>query len=178
MSHIKKYTIVIAAFCIMAALASCGYHFTPVGGIIPQGAKTIAIPLFLNNTYEPYIDVEATKAVVEEFLTDGRLKVVSADTADIVLRGKVTKFELAPQTYSTNPYVTSYNITIYVSISVIDEKTQKVLLENSSVGTVFNSGYTVTLGNISETKIAKSAAITNACQDLASSIRSRVLEGF
>ncbi len=178
MNHIKKYTLVVAASCLLSAIASCGYNFTPVGGIVPEGAKTIAIPVFINNTFEPYVDVDVTKAVVEEFLTDGRLKVVSTDVADLVMRGKVTKFVLIPQTYSIDPYVLSYNVSINVTITIIEGKTQKVILKDSSVGTVFSSIYAVTLGNITQTKIAKSAAIMNACQDLASTIRSRVLEGF
>jgi len=168
----------VAVFWLLVGLASCGYNFTPVGGIVPQGAKTIAIPVFVNNTVEPYVDVEVTKAVVDEFLTDGRLKVVSTDAADLVILGKVTKFVLIPQTYSIDPYVLSYNVSINVTITIVDGKTQKVILQDSGVGTIFNSSYGVTLGEISQTKIAKSAAITNACKDLASTIRSRVLEGF
>jgi outer membrane lipopolysaccharide assembly protein LptE/RlpB len=178
MKHVVKYLIAFAASWLLAVLASCGYHFTQVGGVIPQEAKTIAIPVFVNNTFEPYVDVEVTKAVVGEFLTDGRLKVVGTDSADLVMRGKVIKFELIPQTYSIDPYVESYNVTISVLINIIDGKTQQVIMQDTSVGTVFTSNYGVTLGDISQTKIAKSAAITNACKDLASTIRSRVLEGF
>ncbi len=178
MNHKRNNTIVIAAFCLLAVIASCGYHFTQAGGIIPQGAKTIAIPVFVNNTFEPYVDVEITKAVVGEFLTDGRLKVVGTDAADLVMRGKVIKFELIPQTYSVDPYVLSYNVTISVSVSVIDAKTQQVVMQDATLKSVFNSTYAVTLGDISQTKIAKSTAITNACKDLASTLRSRVLEGF
>jgi outer membrane lipopolysaccharide assembly protein LptE/RlpB len=178
MKRLRKYTAVIAAYLLLSVLAACGYHFTQVGGIIPPLAKTIAIPVFVNGTFEPYVDVDVTKAVVEEFLTDGRLKVVSADAADIVIQGKVTKFEAIPQTYSVNPYVLSYNVSISVTITVIDAKTEKVLLQDASVSSIFTSTYTVTLGDITQTKLAKTAAITNACVDLASSIRSRVLEGF
>jgi hypothetical protein len=178
MNRVKKYILVLATVWLLATLTSCGYNLTPVGGIVPQGAKTIAIPVFINNTVEPYIDVDVTQAVVEEFLTDGRLKVVSTDAADLVLRGKVTKFVLTPQTYSIDPYVLSYNVSIFVTVTIIDGKTQKVILQDSGVGTIFNSSYGVTLGDITQTKIAKSAAITNACKDLASTLRSRVLEGF
>jgi curli biogenesis system outer membrane secretion channel CsgG len=177
MTNLRKHTIAVAAFCLLS-LFSCGYHFSQEGGILPQGVKTIAIPVFVNSTFEPYVDVDVTKAVVEEFLTDGRLKVVSTDDADVVMRGKVTKFELIPQTYSVDPYVTSYNVVISVTIVLIDGKTQQVLMQDTTIGTVFNSSYAVTLGDISATKKAKSAAITSASKDLASSIRSRILEGF
>lgn len=168
----------ILLFMTCLIVSSCGYHFTPVGGIVPENAKTIAIPVFINGTYEPLIDTEVTRAVVNEFLTDGRLRVVGPEAADIVLKGTVTKFEITPTSYTADTYVQSYNISIGVNITVEDAKAHKVLLKDSGVGSVFNSGYAVFIGNITKTKIAKDAAVKNACKDLASTLRSRVLEGF
>ncbi len=159
-------------------ISSCGYHFTPVGGIVPENAKTIAIPVFINGTYEPFIDTEVTRAVVDEFLADGRLQVVSLEGADIVLKGTVTKFEITPTSYTVDTYVQSYNVSIGVSITIEDAKARKVLLQDTGVGSVFNSGYAVSVGDITKTKIVKETAIKNACKDLASTLRSRVLEGF
>lgn len=172
----KGVKVILIISCLIAS--SCGYHFTPVGGIVPEGAKTIAIPVFINGTMEPYIDLEVTKAVVEEFLTDGRLKVVSIEAADVILKGRVTKFEVTPASYTADSYVQSYNVSIGVSLTFEDVRTGKVLLQDQGLGTVFISGYAVTIGNISATKIAKDAAIKNASKNLASTVRSRVLEGF
>jgi hypothetical protein len=174
----KRRTGLILLFMMCLAASSCGYRFTPVGGIVPESAKTIAIPVFINGTYEPLIDTEVTRAVVNEFLTDGRLRVVGPEAADIVLRGTVTKFEITPTSYTADTYVQSYNVTIGVNITVEDAKEHKVLLKDSGVGSVFNSGYAVFIGDITRTKIAKDAAVKNACKDLASTLRSRVLEGF
>ena len=92
----RPSSIALLLLALSMLLSSCGYRFASVGGIVPEDARTIAIPAFINGTAEPYVDVEVTKAVVDEFLTDGRLKVVSAETADLVLQGKVTKFDLTP----------------------------------------------------------------------------------
>jgi hypothetical protein len=117
-------------------LSSCGYGFTSVGGIVPQDTKTIAIPAFINDTAEPYVDVEVTKAVVNEFLTDGRLKVVSAEaeTADLVLKGKVTKFEMIPAAYTTDNYVQAYSVYIGLNLTVEDVKTHKIILQDTEIG--------------------------------------------
>jgi outer membrane lipopolysaccharide assembly protein LptE/RlpB len=163
---------------LLLLLTSCGYHFTPVGGILPESAKTIAIPVFINGTYEPFIDTEVTRAVVDEFLADGRLQVVSLEAADIVLKGTVTKFEITPTSYTVDNYVQSYNVTIGVNIIIEDAKAGKVLLQDKGLGSIFNAGYAVSVGDITQTKIAKDLAIKNACKDLASTLRSRVLEGF
>jgi hypothetical protein len=167
-----------ALLALLLLTASCGYRFTPVGGVVPDGAKTIAIPVFINDTMEPYIDIEVTKAVVDEFLVDGRLKVVSVETADLVLRGRVTSFVQTPQSYSGESYVQSYTIGIGASVTLEDVRTKKTLLRDQGLGTIFTSGYAVALGNISGTRVAKDAAVKNSSKDLASTLRSRVLEGF
>ena len=158
--------------------SSCGYRLTPVGGIVPEGPKTIAIPVFLNLTNEPMVDTVLTRAVVNEFFTDGRLKITSPEDADLILRCKITKFELTPSAYTTDPYVQSYNVNITISFTLEDAKTGKMLLVVNNLTNQFISSYSVTLGGISVTKTAKEAAIETSGQNIASSIRSRVLEGF
>jgi len=174
----RPSSIVLVLLALAMLLSSCGYRFTPVGGIVPEDAKTIAIPAFINGTAEPYVDVEVTKAVVNEFLADGRLKVVSVETADLVLKGKVTKFEMTPSAYTIDNYVQSYTVSIGVNVTVEDVKTHKRIWQEKGVGSVFNAGYGVSIGDITATKIAKETALKNASRDVASTLRSRLLEGF
>ncbi len=174
----RPSSIVLVLLALSMLLSSCGYRFTSVGGIVPEDAKTIAIPAFINGTGEPYVDVEVTKAVVDEFLADGRLKVVSAETADLVLKGTVTKFEMTPSAYTTDNYIQSYTVSIGVNVTVEDVKTHKPIWRETGVGSVFNAGYGVSIGDITATKIAKEAALKSASRDVASTLRSRLLEGF
>ncbi len=173
----NKFRIVVWS-TLLLLISSCGYRFTPVGGIVPEGARTIAILTFVNGTNEPYVDIEVTKAVVDEFLADGRLKVVDVETADLVLKGTVTKFEMTPSAYTTENYVQSYTVSIGVNVTVEDVKTHKRIWQEKGVGSVFNAGYGVSIGDITATKIAKETALKNASRDVASTLRSRLLEGF
>jgi outer membrane lipopolysaccharide assembly protein LptE/RlpB len=175
--HVKNKLSAILLVCVML-LSSCGYRLTPVGGIVSEDAKTIAIPVFVNGTNEPNVDMTLTQAVVNEFLTDGRLKIASPDDADLILRCKVVKFDVSAIAYTTNTYVQQYNISISVDARLTETKSNKVLWQEKNLGSVFTASYPVTLGDITVTKIAKQTAITSASQDLASTIRSRVLEGF
>ena len=88
------------------------------------------------------------------------------------------KFELTPAAYTTDPYVQSYNVNITISFTLEDTKTGKMLLVVNNLTNQFISSYSVTLGGIAVTKAAKEAAIESGGQNIASSIRSRVLEGF
>lgn len=174
----RPSTLITVLLFLLLLLSSCGYRFTPVGGVVPEGTRTIAILAFANGTNEPYVDVEVTKAVVDEFLADGRLQVVSSEAADLVLKGTVTKFDMTPSGYTTANYVQSYTVSIGMDVTVEDEKTHKIIWQEKGLGSVFVSSYSVTLGDITSTKIAKETALKSASRDIASTLRSRLLEGF
>lgn len=171
---------------LLLLLSSCGYGLTSVGGVVPRDTKTIAIPAFINDTAEPLVDVEVTKAVVNEFLTDGRLQVVSAETADLVLKGRVTKFEMIPAAYTADNYVQAYRVNIGLNLTVEDARTHKIILQDTGIGSIFNATYAVSIAtnsgvstvDITATKIAKETALKSASKDVASTVRSRLLDGF
>lgn len=175
--HVRSKLLGLIVLLAML-VSACGYRLTPVGGVVPEDSKTIAIPVFVNGTNEPNVDISLTQAVVNEFLTDGRLKIASVDDADLILRCKVVKFEVIATAYTPTTYIQQYNINISVDARLTETKSNKVLWQVKGLGSVFVSSYPVTLGDITTTKIAKQTAITSASQDIASTIRARVLEGF
>lgn len=174
----RPFSIVLVLFTLLVLTSSCGYRFTHAGGIVPEGASTMAILTFVNGTNEPYVDLEVTRAVVDEFIADGRLKVVSSESADLLLRGTITKFYMTPAAYTPERYVQSYTVSIGVNASIEDARTHKIIWQEKGVGSVFVSNYSVAIGDITSTKIAKEAALKNASRDMASTLRSRILDGF
>jgi hypothetical protein len=177
MQNRNHHNIIFLAILLMA-MSSCGYHLSGKGSLVPEGAKTIAVPAFINNTNEPYIDLEVTKAVVDEFIADGRLRIVDVEVADLALRGVVIKYDVTALSFTADSFVQQYRVRIVVNASLEDLKAKKVLWHENSIEAVFISDYPVTIGNITATKIAKESAIKKAGQDIAWTLRSRVLEGF
>lgn len=172
-----RYAISLAC-TILLLVTSCGYHLTPVGGVVPEHAKSISIPVFLNATSEPTIDTSVTQAVVEEFLSDGRLKLASIEAADVIMRGRVLRFELVPLSYNVDAYVQQYSVKIVLDVSVENAKTHATLWQERELSTVFITSYPVTIGDVRATRLAKDDAVGRACRDVASTLRSRILEGF
>ncbi len=187
---------------LLILLTSCGYRLGGTGGLVPEGARSISIPVFVNGTNEPYVDTEVTKAVVNEFLTDGRLQVVGLESADLALYGKVTKYDVVALSYTENSDAQQYRVMLTVEARLEDRRTKKILWEEKGIESVFISDYAVvydplidqktgkavidpktgkviySLANIKDTKIGKDAAIQKASKDIALTLRSRVLEGF
>ncbi len=176
--------ISVSLLFLSAALASCGYRLSGTGDLLLKDAKSIAIPVFINSTNEPYLDVELTKAVVDEFIADGRLRVADQDTADLALRGRITMFDVTPISYTRESLVQQYRVRVVVDASLEDLRTKKVLWQEKGIEALFISDYPVAydstnkLADIRATKINKESAVKKASQDIAWTLRSRVLEGF
>lgn len=174
----RNMTIIVMLFASLVLVSSCGYRVSGTGFLIPEGTKTIAVPGFINNTNEPYVDLELTKAVSDEFIADGRLRVADVESADLVLRGKVVKYEVTALSFTADTFVQQYRVRLVVDASLEDLRSKKILWKENGIEAVFISDYKVTIGDITATKIAKEVAIKKASQDIAWTLRSRVLEGF
>ncbi len=173
----SKMRAVVAAALVLV-VSSCGYHLSGRGTVVPEGGLNIAVPVFFNATNEPYVDADVTQAVVEEFLTDGRLRVVNLENADVALRGRIDKYEAIPASYNPASFVQQYRVRIVVEASLQDLRTKKILWQEKGIEPNFISEYSVFPNNIEATKASKEAAIKKASQDMASTLRSRILEGF
>lgn len=173
-----SFIVMILFAMLVFSLSSCGYHLSGTGGIVPAGVKMISIPVFFNATNEPYVDVEVTQAVVEEFMTDGRLKVTSLEDAELALRGKIVKYELIPLSYNPQSYVQQYRVKLMVEATLEDIRTKKVLWQEKGIESNFIADYAVTIGNVGATRVTKDAALKKASEDIAWTLRSRILEGF
>ncbi|MDY0096164.1 MAG: LptE family protein, partial [Candidatus Vecturithrix sp.] len=69
-------------------VAGCGY--TLVGqGNLPDHIKTIAIPIFVNKTLQDGVEEIITQQVIEQFVKGGKVRLVSEDNADAILRGTI-----------------------------------------------------------------------------------------
>jgi len=122
--------VLVAAIAISLLVVGCGvYSFSSstLGGI-----KTIAVPQFENKSLEYGIQEDLTSQVIDNFIADNTLKVVSQSDADAVLRGVVTKYERTYYTYDKNDNVSSYRVNITVDFT-LEKKDGKVVLERKGM---------------------------------------------
>ena len=100
---------------------------------IPPYVKTLAVPAFVNQTQTYRIEAILTEAVVREFNTRTRYRIVSDPSgADAVLRGWVTGTQLAPLTYDSNTgRASSALVTVNMRV-VLTARDGKILYENSN----------------------------------------------
>src|SRR5688572_4653622 len=77
---------------VAIAILAAGCSYSPNPSSVPSHLKTVAIPMFENRTTEPSLEQEVTQAVVDRFVKDNHLRVVSEGDADALITGAVSGY--------------------------------------------------------------------------------------
>jgi outer membrane lipopolysaccharide assembly protein LptE/RlpB len=167
----------IAILASLVALAGCGYHTAGHATQMPASLRSIAVPVFVNQTQTYRIEQMLTRDVVREFLarTPYRISNDAGQSADAVLKGTVVSAQAAPLTYDAQTgRISSAVVTVSMKISLIDHKGQ-VLFENQNY--TFRQQYQVSR----ETNTffeEETPALQRMSQDFARTLVSDILEAF
>jgi hypothetical protein len=106
-------------------MIACGvYTFSPsaLGGV-----KTVAIPLFENETTESGLRERLTDQLAQAFVSDNTLKVVREQQADAVLKGAVVSYSRDPYTFSQSEVVSQYACRIGLNVEFVNRKSGKII---------------------------------------------------
>ena len=178
---------------ILAVSSGCGYHFLGKGKGTLGEVKTIAIPYFVNKTFEPGIDRIFTDALVNEFVESREFTLTSEDKADVVMKGVLKSFEDQPISFNRNDRALEYRATVTLEFSVEERATGKVLWRDRNI--THNEEYRVDMKNVPSTDITnnkeyqvqqdiavtefnKDQAVKRLAGELAERIHDNLLEGF
>lgn len=105
-------------------LAGCSYSFR---GQTADAIKSIAIPVFVNETAEFGIAERITDELIRGFQRDGTLRITTSEQADAVLTGRITRIEDLPYTARADQTVEEYRFSMTCEIEFTDGRTQQVL---------------------------------------------------
>lgn len=111
-------------------VGGCGYT---VRGTLPAHINTISVPIFRNRTQEPAIESLITRAVVEAFSTNGRLRVVGSGQADAVLDGEITDYRIGSIAFDRDENVRLYRLVVTVNLRLRDMRRNTVLFQQDGV---------------------------------------------
>ncbi len=161
-----------ALLALAAALAGCGYSFH---GNLPERFKTVAVPVFTNRTAEPAIETFLTEAVVQAFVTNGRLRVVKSADADAVLEGEVVGYEIQALAFDSASAIRQYRLTVTMNLKFRDVKGNALLFEQT--GFQERADFRV-IGAVSTTISQEASALRTAATVIAKSIVSLAIDRF
>ena len=112
-------------------LWGCGYQMSGRGASqLPTHLKTIAIPVFENNSNEPTIQRPFTEALRRAFITDGRLRLVNNKAgADLLVTGTLTKYWIRAVAFDANDVAIEYWVYLEANVLVQDQVENQVYLK-------------------------------------------------
>jgi len=120
----------LAVLALAGILGGCGYT---VGGTLPSDIQTISVPIFKNMTRQPGVEGLITRAVVEAFSTNGRLKVAGSADADVILDGEVTSYSVFAIAFDQNSNARQYRLIVIVNLLLRDRRKNEVMFQQAGV---------------------------------------------
>ncbi len=168
----------LTVLLMMAVLvAGCGYHVAGRAANLPSDWKTIAVPAFKNDTTQYRIEQQFTQAVIREFLSRTKYRIVQdTQSADAILHGEVLSIETSPVLFNANTgEVTTMLVTVHTKVQLTDSKTQKSVYENDDM--LFRSEYQIS-PDVKSFFQEEDPALERMSRDFATHLVSDVVEAF
>jgi len=166
--------IVAITFLYLFLLMGCGYQMVGKETHLPPGITSIAIPTFINQTFEPGIEIPFTRGFLREFIQDRRVKVVSRNEADSILEGSIKLFRIYSVSYDRSGVAQEYQTTVVIDLTLRRKNGEVIWTQNDfSDSRVYRTSYNVL---VSESN--RAAAIQALGKFMAESIRNRFFYHF
>ena len=171
----RQLFITCIILLIVLAAAGCGYRLAGRDNPLLGGISTIAVPYFKNETFEAGADAVFTSAFADQFIQSKRLQVVSADRADVILRGVIKTIREQIISYNKNNKAMEYRVYVTLDLTLEKRDTGEVLWKRKRLK--HNEEYQV--GNdIMVTESDKKIALEKVAQDLAKRVEESIIQGF
>ena len=163
---------ITAALLLGLVAAGCGYS---ARGTLPARVKTIAVPMFHNRTQQPGVESFITRAVVEAFSTNGRLRVVAAAEADAILDGEITGYTVGSIAFDASANVHLYRLVVTLDLRLRDRRDNSVLFQQAAVRE--QADFRVE-GVVSATIAREETALRDAAAEIGRAIVSLAIDRF
>jgi len=172
--RVQKRVAVYMLFAVIVC-AGCGYRLARPDNPLLDGIETIAVPYFKNKTFEPGAEALFTNALVNEFIAGKRLRVVSEDSADVVVHGTIQKLLDTSLAYSADDKALHYRVRVTLDVYLQNRRTGEIVWKRSNMvhGEEFPVGAAIVIS-----EAAKRSALTRLAEDLAERIHDSIMQGF
>jgi hypothetical protein len=123
------FLVPLWAALLLAAAAGCARY--RIGTTLPPHLRTIAVEPFRNETDEPLLETETTRAVLQEIQREGQLKIADRQSAAIRLTGTLVSYRLEPMRYDQNrpESVREYRVVIRAAVEAVERASGRRIVE-------------------------------------------------
>ena len=164
----RALTILILA----AALCGCaGYKLGPTNGEV-AGTRSVSVESFKNDTMEPRVTDFVNLELRKRLQQDGTFRLETQGEGDLIIRGRITKFDRSALAFEPTDVVTpqDYTLTMFAQVTAIDSSTGKTNIDRLVSGRT-----TIRVG--SDLASAERQAIPLIAEDLARNAIASLADG-
>lgn len=164
------------AYCLLV-LAACGYHVAGRGDRLPPDVKTVAVPIFKNDTRQFRIEQRLAQAVSREFIERTKFRItVDPSQADAILNGTVKDVRSGVVTYDLETgRATTMQIQVTVNVELVDLHSHKTVFSNPNY--IFREEYQLNRPT-SSIFPEDQPALDRLSRDMARTLVTDILENF
>jgi hypothetical protein len=162
----------IVSFVLASALCGCaGYKLGPTNGEI-AGSRSVSITPFRNDTMEPRVTDYVTLELRKRLQQDGTYRLETQGSGDIVLSGKIIKFDRGELGFQPTDVITprDYTLIMVAEVTAVERATGKTNLNRLVSGRT-----TIRVG--ADLASAERQAVPLLAQDLARNAISSLADG-
>ncbi|MFH1278757.1 MAG: LptE family protein [Candidatus Eisenbacteria bacterium] len=157
---------------LLIGFLACGYG---VSGKTNPHIKTIAVPIFQNDTLEKGIEETLTAEIIDVLQENRTLTLTQERNADSVLLGRIVDYKRTPYSYDTSENVQEYKVDILIAVEYEDRKKRKTLWKEDRMHQWATYFVVAAPGHdVEEEEDAQLRAIQKFAQD----IKTKTVEGW
>ena len=157
-----RISVPVVVVLILSGCSGCPYSFT--GSSVPKHLKTIAIPLFDDQSGfgEPGLREKFTNKLISRFIQDNSLEIADKTHADSMLEGVIVSVRDEPLVVTKAESVSKRRVTIAVKVSYQDMKLKRKVWDKD----LTNTGDFDISGGPAQRQVGVDAAIDKLTEDI------------
>ena len=168
----------LLAAALGLGLAGCGYHLVGTASTLPEGAASLYVERFQNQTRYVDMDQRIDESLSLEWVRRRRLQLVDEKgSADLVLSGVILNLGVAPVSFDEQGRATEYQMTLTTSVKLFDNRDSEPKLLWEDLAFSRRNSYLVD-PNAADYFDRQVLAMDQLADDYSAALVSAVLEGF
>ena len=109
---------------LLVLSAGCGYR---AGYTVRNDVRTVAVPVFANDTFYRDIEVDLTRNVVAEIEKKTPYRIVDSSAADALLEGRITRYRTVVLQEDSKNNPTETEVVLVVALKLLDRRSGDTL---------------------------------------------------
>jgi len=137
-----------SSICLLILTAGlmigCGSDYAWRRSSVPEDVRRVYVPTFRNESDTTELGIIASRQILREFQREGTFKIGTEDDTVLEVQGVIKSASAGISAYDrrSGSHKSSYTFTAKAEVSVIDKRSQRVLVNNRrfTASTVFTTG--------------------------------------